>query len=300
MTFQQLQYLLEVNKTGSMTKAADNLFVSYSSVSVAITNLEKELGYPLFIRSRKGLIPTPQGEQVLNHARRICQSYQQLTAVDLNTYRTVRINSCDNRAINRAYAQLVAENLERRDVHLILQSKDPEDSYKKLLNNKVNLSLRMLFDFALGYWEKRLLKDGLHRELLKTIPAAVRVGKGHRLYNAESVLPHQLQNDRLVDNPINPNSRSSLFYGTIYTNPDNILYASSAGAQKELIQRGLAYSVCSMPHIEYRNSDELRYIPLTGVNCHLIAITNPQFPTPPEIIRFLQLLRTELTAAYPE
>ena len=42
MTFQQLQYLLEVNRTGSFTTAAKNLFVTQSSVSNAITSLEKE------------------------------------------------------------------------------------------------------------------------------------------------------------------------------------------------------------------------------------------------------------------
>lgn len=300
MTFQQLQYLLEVSKTGSVTQAANKLFVSYSSVSISITNLEKELGYPLFVRSRKGLIPTPQGEQVLEHARRICQSYELLTTVDLDARRSVRIGGPDNLAINRAYAQLVEENLDRWDVRLFLQTGDTESNYEKLLHNRLHLSLRMLMDCSFGYWEKRIKKDGLHRELLKTIPAAVRVGKGHRLYNAGSILPHELQNDRLVDNPIHPNTGSILFTGTVYTDPDNILYASSAGAQKALVARGLAYSVCSMPSLEHRNASDLHYIPLTGVNYHFIAVTNPQFPTPPEITRFMQLLRQELNAAYPE
>lgn len=43
MTFQQLQYFLEVHRIGSVTKAAKNLFVSYPSVSVAIANIEKDL-----------------------------------------------------------------------------------------------------------------------------------------------------------------------------------------------------------------------------------------------------------------
>ena len=45
MTFEQLNYVIEVSKTGSINKAAVNLFVSQSSLSQAIQNLEKELGY---------------------------------------------------------------------------------------------------------------------------------------------------------------------------------------------------------------------------------------------------------------
>ena len=58
MTFQQLQYLLEVSRTGSISGAAKNLFLAQSSVSASISNLEEELGFPIFIRSKKGVIPT--------------------------------------------------------------------------------------------------------------------------------------------------------------------------------------------------------------------------------------------------
>ena len=65
MTIQQLQYVLEVYRAGSVSQAAKNLFVGQSSVSVSITNLEKELGYPIFTRSKNGVALTPQGRDVV-------------------------------------------------------------------------------------------------------------------------------------------------------------------------------------------------------------------------------------------
>ena len=44
MTFQQLLYLVEIAKNGSINKAAQSLFVSQSSISCAIKDLEDELG----------------------------------------------------------------------------------------------------------------------------------------------------------------------------------------------------------------------------------------------------------------
>ena len=81
MTVQQLQYVLEVNKAGSITKAAKNLFISPSSISSAIASLEKELGYPIFARSWQGVELTPKGRQVLDHATYICERLQQIDGV---------------------------------------------------------------------------------------------------------------------------------------------------------------------------------------------------------------------------
>lgn len=53
MTFQQLQYLLEVNRTGSFTAAAKNLYVTQSSVSNAITTLENEIGTPILFAVKR-------------------------------------------------------------------------------------------------------------------------------------------------------------------------------------------------------------------------------------------------------
>ena len=43
MTFQQLNYLVEISKCGSINKAAQKLFLSQSGISIAIKELEEEL-----------------------------------------------------------------------------------------------------------------------------------------------------------------------------------------------------------------------------------------------------------------
>lgn len=67
MTFEQLNYVIEVSKTGSINKAAVNLFVSQSSLSQAIQNLEKELGYEIFTRTRHGVVTTPYGRTFISY-----------------------------------------------------------------------------------------------------------------------------------------------------------------------------------------------------------------------------------------
>ncbi|WP_228728216.1 LysR family transcriptional regulator [Brevibacillus composti] len=71
MTLAQLQVFVAVAEAKNVTKAADTLGFTQSAVSQMIQSLEKELGIPLFHRSRKGVIPTNIGERMLRQAREI-------------------------------------------------------------------------------------------------------------------------------------------------------------------------------------------------------------------------------------
>ncbi|MCE5286087.1 MAG: LysR family transcriptional regulator [Pelosinus sp.] len=64
-----LQYFVEVAQTASFTKAAENLYVSQSTISKLIKNLENELRVSLFERTSKGVILTEAGELLLTKAK---------------------------------------------------------------------------------------------------------------------------------------------------------------------------------------------------------------------------------------
>ena len=75
---EQFKYFLEVAKTGSMRTAADNLFLTQPALGAAITSLDKELGYPLFERSHKGVVLTSYGEKTLEIAVDVLKQLERL------------------------------------------------------------------------------------------------------------------------------------------------------------------------------------------------------------------------------
>ena len=70
-TFRQLQYFVAVAEQGSVTRAAQNLSISQSSVTEALKELESDLGVALFERHPRGLSITHNGHQFLRHATKI-------------------------------------------------------------------------------------------------------------------------------------------------------------------------------------------------------------------------------------
>lgn len=67
----KMQTLLMVAELQNFTKAAQALSMTQPAVSHHIKQLEEELGAPLFIRGKNGLLLTPQGEIAIQYARRI-------------------------------------------------------------------------------------------------------------------------------------------------------------------------------------------------------------------------------------
>lgn len=70
-TLRQLQYFVAVAEQGSVTRAAQNLSISQSSVTEALKELETDLGVELFERHPRGLTITHNGHQFLRHATKI-------------------------------------------------------------------------------------------------------------------------------------------------------------------------------------------------------------------------------------
>lgn len=84
MNVLHLRYVLEVEKTKSISKAAENLYMNQPNLSRAIKELEDYLGILIFKRNSKGITVTPQGEELLIHAKKITQQIDEVETIYKN------------------------------------------------------------------------------------------------------------------------------------------------------------------------------------------------------------------------
>lgn len=73
MTIQFLKYIVSVAEIGSITEAARQLHISQPSLSAALKEAEKEVGFAIFTRSRAGIALTKEGVEFLGYARQVIQ-----------------------------------------------------------------------------------------------------------------------------------------------------------------------------------------------------------------------------------
>ncbi len=78
MTLQQLKYAVTAADKGTMSEAANSLFIAQPSLTNSIKELENELGITIFHRTNKGIIISNEGNEFLGYARQVLQQMNML------------------------------------------------------------------------------------------------------------------------------------------------------------------------------------------------------------------------------
>lgn len=103
MDFKHLEYFLRVCKDRSMSKAANNLYISQQGLSTLIMKLENELNCNLFLRSVKGVVPTEEGLYFAEKAEQILEIYYEC----LNHFSSPLLNNRNALRVGASYGVMV-------------------------------------------------------------------------------------------------------------------------------------------------------------------------------------------------
>ena len=76
MTLQQMRYIATIADTGSINKASELLYVSQPSLTAAIQEVEREVGFAVFHRGGRGVTPTADGQELSVYARQVLIQYE--------------------------------------------------------------------------------------------------------------------------------------------------------------------------------------------------------------------------------
>ena len=98
----RFEYLLDLEKTGNISRTAEDFFISPSAVSQCLKKEEAELGYPIFTYTEHRMVPTREGKLYLDGARRIL-------AVKQETYEKLQISRKSHDRLRIAVTPLLYE-----------------------------------------------------------------------------------------------------------------------------------------------------------------------------------------------
>ena len=294
MTFQQLQYLLEVHQTGSISKAAENLFISRPAISLSISNLESELGYPLFIRTQNGLIPTPQGQLVIKYANSICDAQKRIQNLTEESVKMVKLSIIRYEPVTKALVQLLNEYKGKDDITFSLTA-NTGVPVKDVALSRVDFALSYKLDRNNDAVDNKIDHWGLQKIELGKIPIVICIGPGHKLYSNSTISVSDFKNDTLLDTANRAWSTSGLMQEVIGIAPEKVIsYSHNPTLKYSVLKEGLAYTITRQPSAEDITTHKLRCIPIPHTYNRLIAIFDPKRPLPDPAERFLYILKEKL------
>lgn len=144
MNLLHLKYVIEIAKAGSITKAADNLFMGQPNLSKAIRELEESLSITIFRRTSKGVIPTEKGEQLIKYARSIIaqiEEMQELAGQKLTNRQSFNICIPRSSYIAEAFLEFVRKLDKRKEIQVSVKETDAVTAIDSVCQGDCNISV---------------------------------------------------------------------------------------------------------------------------------------------------------------
>ena len=297
MTIQQVQYILEVSQTGSISRAASNLFLAQSNLSSAIRSLEQELGFPIFTRSNRGIQPTEQGLLVLEQAGYMWGCYQKMRqASAIQTTAHIRIGGAPYTPVCEAYNRLCEayQDYERLDFSYVILP--IEEMIEKLYLSLLDLGLFMVSPDAREAFQKRIASKNLVVHPIAKVPIVLRIGPKHPLYHKAEIKLSDFANYTFVDYEGQAFSNYIKLQSSLHLNPDasRIAIVPDRLSKSQVVAESTMYSIgCKLPpHLNHRYA--FRNIPLDDLHYDLLYIVREKQQMTQEMHRYLELVNREL------
>ncbi|MBO5522828.1 MAG: LysR family transcriptional regulator [Roseburia sp.] len=188
MTLQQLKYALTIAECGSMNEAAKRLFLSQPSLSENMKELETEIGLQIFLRSNRGIVITPEGEEFLGYARQVTEQFGLLSAkyIEKKTKEKFSVSMQHYTFAVKAFVETVkAVGMEQYE--FAVHETTTYDVIENVKNFKSEIGVLYLNDFNEKVMTKIIRENGLEFVELFCCDTYVYLWSGHPLAGKKQI-----------------------------------------------------------------------------------------------------------------
>ena len=176
MDLNLLKYVIATDKNQSISKAADELYVSQPNISKAIQIVEKEIGFPIFTRTSRGVTTTNEGKAFIKKAIKLVKVFDEFA--DEFTNKNISPFSLNVAHQKIVYLEDKFEELShhfQKDEYLNinLQEKDEDEIIDLLLKDKIKLGILCINENDLPYFKRLLQLNNINFNVKNTLKIKV-------------------------------------------------------------------------------------------------------------------------------
>lgn len=239
MDYTTLKYVIAVDKYQSISKAAEELYLSQPNISKAIQNIEKEIGFQIFSRTSRGATTTPEGKEFIKKAIKIVRNFddfskefshikKQIFSMNIAYPRDLYFQ---NKFINFSKELTYDSNL---NINILEGS--TEEIIDMVLKEIVNLGIICVNENDLSYYKKLLVLNYLEYKVFNTLQLQVTINKSNKLSAKAQIERIDLLNQMLITTNTNDYYK---YYNEKYnlTAQDNVIKTAIGFHQLSLLSK---------------------------------------------------------------
>lgn len=182
------KYAVEVERLGSITQAADSLYIAQPNLSKAIKELESTLEISIFKRTSKGVVPTKKGSEFLIYAKNILKQIdkmESLTSPNIEYKQTLNISLPHGSYLANGITNFVKSLDTGKEMELNIKETGSQEVIQNILYNKFNLGIIRYEKEYESYFMNYLKDKDISYQLIWEYDYMVVMSNEHPLANKE-------------------------------------------------------------------------------------------------------------------
>lgn len=264
MTLQQLKYALTIADCGSMNEAAKQLFISQPSLSETMKELETEIGLDIFLRSNRGIVITPEGEEFLGYARQVTEQFGLLQSkyIDKKVKEKFSVSTQHYTFAVKAFVETVKQ-IGMEQYEFAVHETTTISVIENVKNFKSEIGVLYENDFNEKVLNKMFKENGLEFVELFSCDTFVYLWSGHPLAKQDVITMEELDEYPCLSFDQGKNNSLYLAEEMKSTYEYKRLIKANDRATLLNLMIGLnAYTLCSGIICEDLNGDDYKAVPL--------------------------------------
>ncbi|MBP3359608.1 MAG: LysR family transcriptional regulator [Clostridia bacterium] len=190
-----LKYVVEVEKEGSISKAAESLYMNQPYLSKCIRELEESVGIKIFRRTSKGVIPTQKGLEFLGLAKDIIAQVEEMeTLFNKSTGKKQLFDIAVPRAsyISEAFTRLLGAAELSDSLHFDYRETNSVRAVKNVARGENTLGIIRYQTVFEGYFMQLLEEQEIKPTVIREMEYGILMSSQSRLADAQSIRMDEL------------------------------------------------------------------------------------------------------------
>ncbi|WP_085044296.1 LysR family transcriptional regulator [Ensifer aridi] len=237
--FRSAEIFREIIRTGSTRRAAIELHITQSAVSQHLKLFEEAVGEKLFVRDRRGLVPTTRAIEIYNRVDRYCETLKRIEREITDSFRTHR-NSLTIAAPHILSLRLVPKIILALDkvdpsLEFHLKAQRYDQMTQSILTGEADIAIsRLPLDDRFFEWQ-----------IVAESKSVCLLHPGHRLADRDVITVDDLSNECLIvlEREYASNKRGFLTFGRGDFSLTPKIYTDTIGLDASYVANGMGISV---------------------------------------------------------
>lgn len=300
MKIEQIRYVLEIYKTGSISKAAQKFYMSRPNMSNSVRNLENEVGFEILERSVDGVKFTKKGQAFIRHCMNIIKEVDEIQELAEEKARlqfgVVNPNCppAEEAFIKLCRAMEAKEELSRYQLSMYREYQ--YESMVLLNRRKADIAITVSKDLSAPSLLREMSERGLEYKKLWDAPCNVNLSVNHPLADDPDFRLQKLRNYPFVEYAIESDRGSpyNRISNVSFVNLAKVARVDSGNMRTRVIAATNAYGVGIAQPSAWAKANGIRCIPIPGFTMEVGVIRRAGEPESEPERLFMEFFREEM------